>query len=46
MVRRKRYAPRIAVGLLLTLVVGVIGLYHDRAIAQKAEVQLQPQLTG
>jgi len=37
MVRRKRYAPRIAVGLFLTLVVGIIGLYHDRAIAQKAE---------
>ena len=37
MVRRTRYAPRIAVGLFLTLVVGIIGLYHGRAIAQKTE---------
>src|SRR5438034_2338382 len=37
MSQRRRYAPRIAAGLFLALVVGVVGLYHGRAIAQKAE---------
>ena len=32
-----RHTPRIAVSLLLALIVGVIGLYQGRAIAQKAE---------
>ncbi|MDE3051957.1 MAG: hypothetical protein KGJ48_18905, partial [Nitrospirota bacterium] len=39
MSRRRRYAQRIAAGLFLMLIVGVIGLYHDRAIAQKADAQ-------
>src|SRR5437899_12148177 len=37
MSRHRRYVPRIAAGLFLALVVGVVGLYHGRAIAQKAE---------
>ena len=37
MSRRRRTTLRIAGGLFLALVVGVIGLYHGRAIAQKAE---------
>ena len=37
MLRRRRYAQRIVAGLFLALIVGVIGLYHGRAIAQKAE---------
>src|SRR5213593_1653381 len=37
MSRLRRYAPRIAADLFLALVMGSIGLYHGRAIAQKAE---------
>ena len=39
MLRFIRDTPQIAAGLFLALVVGVIGLYHGRAIAQKAEAQ-------
>jgi hypothetical protein len=34
-----RNTPQIASGLFFALVVGVIGLYHDRALAQKSEAQ-------
>ena len=39
MSRLIRHTPRIAAGLFLALVLGVIGLYHGRAIAQKSEAQ-------
>jgi hypothetical protein len=32
-----RHTTRIAVGSFLAIIVGVIGLYQDRAIAQKRE---------
>ena len=37
MSRPKRSMPRIIIGLFLALVVGAIGLYDGRAIAQKPE---------
>src|SRR3990167_437412 len=37
MSRRKGYPQRIAIRLFLLLIVGVIGLYHGRAMAQKGE---------
>ena len=39
MLRRRRSAQQIAAGFFLVLIVGVTGLYNDRAIAQRAEAQ-------
>ena len=38
MSRPTPYAQHIAVGLCFALIVGVFGLYHGLAMAQKAEV--------